>query len=177
MIISAEGKKTEVEYFECLKNYSNYIIEVLNRSPGRSSPTKVLDDLKQRIGNNLLTKKDEAWIVIDVDQWLQEEIDEVINYVKTNQKYHCAISNPKFEYWLLLHFEYPNKSLSSNECNYALKKYIPYYNKGVPSSKITKENIREAIKNARRRHNSNEYDYPKNNGTTVYLLVEKIIEQ
>lgn len=175
IIIAAEGKKTEVEYFECIRGYTDYIIEIMNRKTGKSSPSKVLEDLKKHLRNNRLFKQDDAWIIIDVDQWPQDQIETIFEFVKSNKKCHCAFSNPKFEYWLLLHFEDPKKSLSGNECTYALRKHLPDYKKGFPASRISKENLKTAIHNAKKRHHSDEYHYPKNNGSTVYLLVEKII--
>lgn len=176
-VISTEGKITEPDYFNCLKRYSDSIIEILKRAVGKSAPMKVLNDLGTHMENNRLMKNDEAWVVIDIDNWKRDDIDSIIEFVKANRKYHCAISNPKFEFWLLMHFEEPKKALTGSGCSNALKKHIPGYDKGVRDSKITEENIRKAIERAKQRHNGTEYDYPLQNGSTVYLLAEKIIDK
>jgi hypothetical protein len=178
-IISAEGAKTEVEYFTILKSFSDHIIKILNRDAGKSSPDKVLKDLKVTLAKEKMRKNDEAWIVIDVDSWAEEKIQEVIEFTKEKQNQHCAISNPKFEYWLLMHFETPKNALTSAGCDAAIKKHILNYNKGIPSSKIKIGNVTNAITRAKVRHTGTEFDYPKgnNNGSTVYLLVDKLLKK
>jgi len=178
-IISTEGTKTEVEYFDILQGYSDHIINTINRDAGKSSPDKVLKDLKAKLTKKNLRKTDEAWIVVDIDNWTEEQIEATLNFSQEKSNYHCAISNPKFEYWLLMHFEEPKGGLTIQKCDAAIKRHIQNYNKGIPPSKITFENVREAIERAKSRHHGTELEYPKgnNNGSTLYLLVEKLLKK
>jgi hypothetical protein len=86
------------------------------------------------------------------------------------------LSNPKFEYWLLLHFEDGAGVTSSQDCTARIRRHLPNYNKGIDSRKISKEQITDAIHRARARDNPACPDWPRNiGGTTVYKLVEKLI--
>ena len=50
-----------------------------------------------------LKKTDETWLVIDMDQWPLDQLEEVFARCQCSG-FSLAVSNPKFEYWLLLHF-------------------------------------------------------------------------
>ncbi|MDD4266548.1 MAG: RloB family protein [Aminobacterium colombiense] len=173
-IVACEGAKTEPQYFECLKAYApNAIVHVVKRKTGRSYSLQVLADLKKELEKASLSKKDEAWIVIDVDQNETQELSHIVNDAHDFQ-IRCGISNPKFEYWLLLHFVDPPKNMTSTQCTDAMRVKIPDYDKNVPQSQITRERIEDAIKRAKSRFDSNQ-KYPTSNGSSVYILVEKII--
>ena len=93
-----------------------------------------------------------------------------------SKNYDFTLSNPKFEYWLLLHFEKGIGVNSSQECSDRLARYLPKYDKDIDSKKINFENIITAIEHAKNRDNT------LNNGwrcivgtTTVYRLVERIL--
>lgn len=50
-------------------------------------------------------KGDEAWIVVDVDTWGDVEFAELLSWAASDPRHHLAISNPKFELFLVMHFE------------------------------------------------------------------------
>ena len=52
-----------------------------------------------------LKPSDEAWLVVDKDQWTDEQLTQLHQWSLQQENYGFALSNPKFEYWLLLHFE------------------------------------------------------------------------
>ena len=86
------------------------------------------------------------------------------------------VSNPKFEYWLLLHFEDGTRITSSRNCSERLKGYMPGYDKGIDPQKITRDMIDNAVKRARQRDNPPCIDWPRSIGvTTVYKLIENIL--
>ena len=84
------------------------------------------------------------------------------------------VSNPKFEYWLLLHFKDASGVTSSMDCSEKLRRHLPDYDKGIRPQQITKEQIGAAIKSAQTRDNPPCKDWPSTYGTTVYRLVGKI---
>ena len=86
-----------------------------------------------------------------------------------------ALSNPNFEYWLLLHFEDGNGILNSQECITRLKRYLPNYRKDIDGKKITLELIKIAISRAKKRDVSRINGLPKICSTNVYKLVERIL--
>lgn len=121
-------------------------------------------------------KCDESWLVIDRDSWPEEHIQLLVDWTKKQkQRNHLALSNPKFEYWLLLHYENGNKIGSSTECTKRLEKYIPGYNKKkIPKFEL--EQIKTAVGRAKKRDHPPCEDWPREMGkTTVYRLVESIL--
>ncbi|HEV2523771.1 MAG TPA: RloB family protein, partial [Gammaproteobacteria bacterium] len=123
-----------------------------------------------------LKETDEAWLVVDMDQWSIEQIGQLFAWSQLKENYGLALSNPMFEFWLLLHFEDGNKVTSANECSERLKRHLPEYKKGIDIRKFTVEAIHNAIRRAKQRDNPPCTDWPKTMGvTTVYRLVEKLV--
>ncbi len=178
-VISVEGVKTEPQYFELFnKNDQNIIKISCLKGNHQSSPFQVLKRMENYLKLEGLKKTDEAWLVIDKDQWSFEQIEELFEWSKSKENYGFALSNPLFEFWLLLHFEDGNKIANANECLERLKRHLPEYRKGIDSRKITHEMIHIALRRAKQRDNPMCVDWPKIIGvTTVYKLVEKLISK
>lgn len=123
-----------------------------------------------------LQKTDEAWIVVDKDAWTEDQLRELLLWAKKSENYGCALSNPNFEYWLLLHFEEGTGIKTRQECLTRLKRHLPNYKKDIDRKKITQELITKAIARAKLRDIKHSNDLPLNWITTVYKLVEKIVE-
>jgi hypothetical protein len=87
-----------------------------------------------------------------------------------------ALTNPKFEFWLLLHFEDGSGVSGSRSCSDRLKRYLPDYDKGIDSRLFTSGMIAGAIQRAKLRDNPPCIDWPRGVGSTVYRLVEKILK-
>jgi hypothetical protein len=174
-VISAEGKKTEPLYFAMFNSEHSVIhVECLNPKGG-SSPDKVLKRVQDYIRNNSLKKTDEAWLVVDKDEWTDAQLSELYKWSKSKDNYGFALSNPKFEYWLLLHFEDGCGIGSSAQCSERLKRYLPDYDKGINPRKFTKDSITSAVSRAERRDNPPCDDWPRSTGTTVYHLVKALL--
>jgi hypothetical protein len=122
-----------------------------------------------------LKKSDEAWLVVDKDSWTEKQLLLLNHWALSQENYRLALSNPKFEFWLLLHFEDGDGVTNSRNCSEHLKRHMPDYDKGIDISKITHHRIISAIKRATKRDNPPCVDWPRNTGTTVYRLVENII--
>lgn len=146
--------------------------------------------------------EDEFWIVTDVDKnWSQEMIDsknektykdewnEAIAMCESaNYKY--AISNPFFEIWLLLHHDEANEEdkqfAVTNSHEYEKTEHFRERLRGlgaplkkkkhINESNYNKENIRTAIERAKQLHLDKTDLCPQYFATTVYLLLEKIME-
>src|SRR5690349_15468219 len=102
-IVSVEGRKTECQYFEILNSLQTDVyIRCLNHKSKNASPY-VLKRMREYLKNEPLKKYDEAWIVIDKDTWTDEQLTQLCEWTKEAENYGLALSNPKFEYWLLLH--------------------------------------------------------------------------
>ena len=124
-----------------------------------------------------MKSSDEAWLVVDKDQWGDEQLMQLYDWAQTRNNYGFALSNPKFEYWLLLHFEDGTGIASSRDCDARLKRQLPNYNKGIDAGKISRKQIDDAIRRAKLRDNPPCIDWPRTFGsTTVYRLVENILK-
>lgn len=117
-VIAAEGQDTERIYFEALqvwlKTYSqqnsqNPIvkIEFLERSEedkSKSSADKVIEELDKYKKRYAIEEQDELWLVLDRDRqnFKIKNLAEIVQLCQ-QKSYELAITNPCFEFWLLLH--------------------------------------------------------------------------
>ncbi len=69
----------------------------------QSAPHYLLQRMKRYIKQNSLLKSDEAWIVMDKDEWTDQQLQELMAWSRIDARYGLALSNPNFKYWLLLH--------------------------------------------------------------------------
>ncbi|WP_320043442.1 RloB family protein [uncultured Desulfobacter sp.] len=173
-IISAEGEQTEPQFFAMLNSMSKSRVTCLKNIHG-SSPSQILKIIQKGLKNKNLRKGDEAWIVVDRDSWAIDDLNALVEWKNKKGNYHLALSNPKFEYWLLLHFEDGKGIRSIRNCEDRLKRYLPNYNKDIQVLKI-KAGIRDAIARAKTKDTPRCTTWPRQTGTTVYRLVEKILE-
>ena len=175
-IVATEGVKTEPQYFAIL-NYRYPFIHV-NFLKSSNSPLEVLKRMKDHLKKDPLKNSDEAWLVVDKDQWTDEQLAQLYTWSQDADNYGFALSNPKFEYWLLLHFEDGTNIGSSSECSDRLKNYLPDYDKGLDRRKFTSDMIEDAVPRAKVRDNPPCEDWPRTFGrTTVYKLVENILSE
>ncbi|MGL5355333.1 MAG: RloB family protein [Cetobacterium sp.] len=124
-VIACEGSETEISYFKGIQDNkdelgisNNIEIKPLQREGTKSHPTHVLADLKRYMQENGI-KNDELCMVIDRDpnNFFESQFDKIVQECKKN-KYFLAITNPCFEFWLLLHFDisfYSNIELLQNK--------------------------------------------------------------
>jgi len=175
-IISVEGSKTEPQYFSIFNQPQSVVsIKCLKRSTTESSPIHVLKKMQAYLRKESLKKTDEAWIVVDKDDWTEDQLKELLLWTKKNKNHDFALSNPNFEYWLLLHFEEGKRIANSQECLARLRKHLPNYKKDIDSKKITLNHIIKAIARAKQRDINQSHDLLKPWNTTVYKLAENIL--
>lgn len=167
-VIATEGQETEPRYFSMFNSKHSTVQVVLLKGKRKTSPGQVLDRLKKAdIG-----KKDQAWIVIDRDTWGEDELNQVFNGCKA-KKYNMALSNPMFEYWLLLHFEEGNGVHTGNVEN-RLKTHLPDFAKSHVEIHKIKPGIDDAVSRAERKDTPPCEKWPLTTGTTAYRLVKEL---
>ena len=175
-VLAVEGVKTEPQYFGIFNNQQSVIRVSCLKSSHGSSPLQVLKRMEDHLRQVDLRSTDEAWLVVDKDQWTDEQLVQLHEWAQTGDNLGFALSNPKFEYWLLLHFEDGNDIASSRDCTDRLKRHITDYDKGIDARKFTIERIKQAISRAKLRDNPTCVDWPHSlGGTTIYRLVEKLV--
>ena len=192
IVIATEGRKTEPQYFKGIKEkYRNkkIHIEIIEKDTNARSPKRVLEFLNEFKKKYLLEHDDELWMVIDLDDWEDQNLSDCNS--KCKQKgYYIAVSNPCFEIWLLLHIKDIDKYdkdeklelLKNNKDGHQKRKIdreiiniLGEYNKSnIPVEKfITNNKIEIAIEHAKQLDNPDE-DWPNSLGTKVFLLIEKL---
>ncbi|MBF0461739.1 MAG: RloB domain-containing protein [Magnetococcales bacterium] len=175
-VIAVEGVVTEPQYFALFDDQQSVIHVNCLKGGHDSSPPQVLQRMENHLKQAGLKSSDEAWLVVDKDQWTDAQLGTLYTWAGGHKNYDVALSNPQFEYWLLLHFEDGTGIASALDCTNRLKRHLPGYNKGIDVRKINREQIDEAIRRARQRDTPPCVDWPRAlGGTTVYKLVENIL--
>ena len=164
--IFCEGDVREFDYFNFFADKSSRLkINVYPPFEGQSAPDKLLENADLILKQDINSKTDEIWFVIDTDRW---EIRDFIKKCK-QKKHEVVVSNPSFEVWLYFHVDdkLPKKR------NFNLKEYLNKRIKGGFDSNIHPLLIETAIDNPRRNFKGNQ-QFPEINSTSVFYLGEKI---
>jgi hypothetical protein len=127
-------------------------------------------------------------MIIDRDQW--SNIPEISKLCLKEGNFYLALSNPCFEFWLLLHIKdttefsvdelidiFENKKVSKKKTylkSLLGKLLVDGYNESDPKPERFFLHINIAIERAKKLDNLTE-EYPSYLGSHVYKLVEKII--
>ena len=154
--IVTEGEKTEESYFSIVKDYIPSEARIaISCTPSKGSAIKdILKTVKTVTARNT-NSRDEVWVIIDRDAESHtiEQFKKLKTWQKESGRHHIAVSNPRFEYWLLCHFEDSPTKDSSMSDEYVAR-YLPGYNyrKTLDQhrSRITLQSIRHAIRTAAR---------------------------
>jgi len=173
-IIVPEGEETEPEYFRLfMREGTSFRLQILSRKKS-SAPLEVFNRARQYFRQNKLRKTDSVWLILDRDAWSEETLNTVWEKC---QKYDfkIGVSNPCFEYWLLLHFENGKHITTARNCRDRLKQYIPEYTKKKIGRKKLLPNIQTAINHAREKDVPPCTCWPCSNGSTVYRLVLELV--
>ena len=173
-IVVAEGTVSEQEYFHLLNEDLIVHVRCL-RNRNNLPPKEALLRVLEYVRKEGLRKTDEAWVVVDKDSWLEAHLVELHAWAQSRHNYGFALSNPKFAYWLLLHFEDASGVTTGGDCDRRLVKHLPGYDKHIEPQHFSTERIQAAAARARRRDTPPCGDWPRRPGTTVYRLVEKIL--
>ena len=179
-VISTEGARDERSYFHVIRDLrQSHIFVKYPQKTHNSAPQYVLQRMQTYLESEKLKRNDEAWIVVDKDHWTKSQLSELLAWTNIHDNYHLALSNPKFEYWLLLHFEDGKEVSTAPECDERLKKYLPQQRvqrlKAI--RRITLPQVKDAICRARTRDHPPCLGWPHDpSQTTVYRLVEKMIQ-
>jgi uncharacterized protein YpiB (UPF0302 family) len=73
-VIAVEGAKTEPQYFATLNNQQSVIRVNCLKGKHDSSPPQVLRRMEDHLKREALKKSDEAWLVVDKDQWTDGQL-------------------------------------------------------------------------------------------------------
>jgi len=176
--IFTEGKNTEPSYFALLQTLCKKVNICVDRGNTKTQPYQVLERAQNFIDKHSAYEKgkDDVWVVVDIDGKPKSSFKKLHEWEDTNNKYwRVALSCPKFEFWLFLHYE-PHKShLSAKQCEAKLKKHLPAnykHGSSLPAAFCNLEKVEAAITRAKKLRVENLF---QDNHSSVYKLVEKIL--
>jgi hypothetical protein len=190
--IASEGK-TEEQYFDYLSEIANDVIKIDrlirdDENDTKSHPIHVIDLLVERteIWQEYGVESNELWMVVDRDKQnvSQQQLKDIISSC-SEKGFNLALSNPTFEFWLLLHIVgiegYDKEKLLENEkvtqSRRFIDKELSLLNNGYNKSKLRFNDfsggIQDAIIRAKEIGTDNT-ELIENIGTSVCLLVEKV---
>lgn len=175
VLIVCEGEKTEPHYLIALRDHLELSQANIKIDPDSdSSPTSVVKYAKQLIKDNQKDPYNHVFCVIDRDRHtcFDTAIAQISGFKNKNTKLHEIVSNPCFEYWILLHFNYTTKLFGTSgdsPCMDLIKNdlriFIEDYEKGDKAimPPIIKGGLSMAMANAKRANETakrNDTDMP-----------------
>ncbi len=187
VIIACEGEVTEKNYFqdffyELIQDHQIAKTSLVITKHRHTNPTGVLKDLLDALKHD--DEFEYKWIVIDRDEervggggHTKEDFNAALEQANS-KNVNVAYSNPSFEIWYLLHFEYRNTALDRDEVVEKLKSIMGYEKNQCGLFNMLKNSQANAIANSKRllatygaggREVVPSEDNPV---TTVYKLVE-----
>ncbi|HSH04395.1 MAG TPA: RloB family protein [Anaerolineae bacterium] len=143
ILIVCEGESTEPTYFEKLRIHLKLdSVDVIIRGEEcKSDPVSVveyaLEQKKQRDREAKISPTqapfNEVWCVIDTETPVDNQValERATAKARAQKKFmHLAVSNPCFEYWLLLHFRHTSQPFrNASQVIHKLKEHLPNYEK------------------------------------------------
>ena len=175
--VSAEGQ-TEKDYLrmDIFKDTPVAVKFPKDTHPGRRNPTAILKRFQKALRTEDFRRGDEAWIAVDIDTWRKEEFAELLAWAESDFRHHLAISNPKFELFLVMHFERGNGCTTPQKVDATLKRYWPRYDKRVGATRFSLDEVKAAVETARIKRSGCQESIPAPGMTDAHLLVERLIE-
>lgn len=196
ILIVTEGSQTEPKYFEHYRSrQTNIDIRVVG-SRTKGGETDYLGLIRKAMeyqNKNQISASngDAVWVVADGDVnynnpdpvAAKDNLLSKARNLADAKGIHIAISNPCFEFWYLLHFQYTTKFFKDYPAvKTALNAYLPDYEKAGDVYAQLSEHTTDAIQNAKRveqYHIQNDCNKPfgiaVNPFTDIYQLVESLL--
>lgn len=152
--IFTEGKVTEKQYFE--KNTFGEHPRKDKKFPKINKGFRKGQDpesMKKWVTNTLsaesIKKNDFVWIVIDKDDNNPEDL-RILNDWCNQKGYRLALSNPLFEYWFAIHFQFIDTAFNKEDIYNCLTKHLGCkYDKNDDYNEKLSKHTDAAIKNAK----------------------------
>jgi len=175
--IFTEGKKTEPDYFNSIKDDLR-LNEINIKIYGKGDHTISLVESVIKIKNESKNCGDEWWIVFDRDDHLG--FNQAIEMAEKNE-IHAIYSNECFELWFILHFEFLNTSIGRGAYYDKLTNSFgkKYDKKNSVSYEMLRTKEGDAIRNAKKLDKMYEDQgvtshEKRDPSTLVYRLVERL---
>ncbi len=150
MLIVCEGSATEPTYFQAVTKHLRLAAVTVRGAKGSAPMTAVHDAVEAKLNREQIADQsasiapyDHVWCVFDVDQ--HPKMKDALAFAEKHQ-INVALSNPCFEFWLLLHFgRFATTGQSRNQIHRELKRHIPEYCKGGNYSHLLLPGLSSAV--------------------------------
>ncbi|MCC7494054.1 MAG: RloB domain-containing protein [Fimbriimonadaceae bacterium] len=166
LLIVCEGSHTEPGYLQALCRQLRLDRSTAVIQAAGAGPTAVVRHAKRH-----RLRDDQVWCVFDRDQ----HEDYATAYAQAGKLgFRCAVSNPCFEFWLVLHYEYTSAPLSTAGAFARLRTHLAGYDTAGPVYASCGAQLKVALHHARvlRQHHDDVGNQPDANpSTTVPDLV------
>lgn len=180
IIITAEGRnETEARYFNNFRTADCPYIIKFHKAGHLTDPTKLAESIRKRWDAEEADVRtgDMAFVVVDLDN--NEGKAKVIQQLEAkNRVEKFIVSNPCFEIWYLLHYEYSTRSyMNADAVIKELKKHYPGYAKTSDMYPLLIGKMGDAIANAEKLegyHKEEDHLHPDVN-CNPYTDVHKIV--
>ena len=173
IVVAVEGAKTEKRYFELFEHKRIKII-VQENTENKSAPQHVIAQLHQFKAEYQLEEDDQLWLVVDTDRWKPDMLHKVCKDCYDNG-YFRAISNPCFEYWLLL---YHHEQVEPGSCKNLKRRLGKIHDELSTNWSNLYQDIERtqiAVKRARENDPAPNAPFPETLGTHVYKIVQQLV--
>ena len=179
IVIATEGAVTEPRYFTLFTERDGTFfnprvrrIDVLETLDGGSAPERVLDRLRVYKQKYDISTGDQFWLVVDVDRWQCQGVLDPVIAAAFQDNIQLAISNPRFEVWLLCHFV--DSLTEITDLDSAIKSYLGNVKTKFEISRYSNR-VRHAVEVASKSVKGTDPNIPQPLGTNVFKLVQEII--
>jgi hypothetical protein len=181
IIITAEGRnETEARYFNNFRTADCPYIIKFHKAGHLTDPTKLAESIRKRWDAEEADVRtgDMAFVVVDLDN-KESKAKEIQQLEAKSSVEKFIVSNPSFEVWYLLHYEYSTRSyMNADAVIRELKKQYPEYEKTSDLYPLLKDKMGDAIANAEkleRYHKAEEHPHPDVN-CNPYTDVHKLVK-
>ncbi|MBR0340881.1 MAG: RloB domain-containing protein [Oscillospiraceae bacterium] len=183
IIITAEGRnETEAKYFDGFRTPDCPYIIKFHKAGHLTDPTKLAESIRKRwdAEDADVRTGDMAFVIVDLDN-KESKAKEIQQLEAKNRIEKFIVSNPSFEVWYLLHYEYSTRSyMDADAVIRELKKHHTGYEKTYDMYPLLVDKMGDAITNAEKLekyYKVEEHPHPDvscNPYTDVHRLVKMI---
>ena len=179
--VMTEGELTEPSYLSmdsmlAAMRRAGVGLKLLTHHKGQTDPASLVRAMRTAMRREMVQKGDEAWLVMDVDEWTEAQFDAALSWSKTAKAHHLAVGNPKFELFLLMHFGEAKGCASAKEVDARLKACWKEYRKRIPAGAFTIEQVAVAVERAAQADSRPDSVMPAPGETKFYKLLESLLD-
>lgn len=180
--VVAEGE-TELDYLRLnsvralIRDAGDVSLSIVDHHKGQTDPASLVKTMTSKgRGPRDLQRNDEQWLVMDVDEWTPGQMRKAVEWASKDQRRGLAISNPKFEAYLLLHFPTTGRpSAGAHRVETELKRHMPDGFKRLAPTTFTGKQVITATTRSRELGANDKKGMPDKGLSSFHLLVESLI--